>query len=140
MNGRNASTPVLLYDGTCGFCARSVQFVLAHEGARRSLRFASLESATGIELRRRHPWLATVDSLIWYEPDDDERLLVRSAAVLRVARYLGGVWRVLALLGSVVPRFVRDAAYDFVARHRREIAADACLVPTPDQRARFVDV
>src|SRR3954467_7903760 len=112
--------PLLLYDGTCGFCAESVQFVLRHEApGNRSLRFASLQSQTGARIRAAHPELEGVDSVIWYEAAGDGRdgrdiTLVRSRAVLRVLRYLGGVWRVLGAFGIVVPRVLRDTVYDFV--------------------------
>lgn len=140
------SAPVhalLLYDGSCGFCAQSVQFVLQHERPHGTLRFASLQSPTGVELCRRHPELAGVDSLIWVEPEAAgraERVLVRSAAVLTVAAYLGGAWRVLGWAGRLVPRTLRDAAYRWIARNRHQLAADACLIPTPEQRQRFVDL
>lgn len=135
---------MLLYDGSCGFCAESVQFVLDHDRRRRTLRFASLQGATGTGIRARHPELDGVDSVIWYERDDEsgrETALVRSAAVLRVLDYLGGLWRVLARLGAFVPRPISDRVYDVVARHRHKLArgAPACVIPAPDQRERFVD-
>ena len=133
---------MLLYDGTCGFCARSVQFVLRHERPGGTLRFARLEGPLGTALRSRHPALATIDSVLWYEPptvSSPERLLWRSRGALRAARYLGGIWALLASLGTLVPRPLRDAVYDWIARHRRELAADACLLPTPEQKARFID-
>jgi predicted DCC family thiol-disulfide oxidoreductase YuxK len=139
-----AQPTVLLYDGTCGFCARNIQFVLHRERGRRTLHFASLQSRVGEEVRARHPEFAAVDSVIWLEPADGarpERVLVRSAAVLSVLTYLGGFWAVLAKVGALVPRALRDAIYDFVARHRHQfIRADpSCLLPTPEQRARFLD-
>jgi len=135
---------LLLFDGTCGFCAESVQFVLQREKRRRTLRFASLQSQPGVEVRERHPELERVDSVIWLEAGVDgqpERVFVRSAAVLRVLHYLGGVWTVLAWMAVIVPAFVRDAVYDWVARHRHQLIrrGKACLLPTPDQRERFVD-
>lgn len=135
-------TALLLYDGTCGFCAQSVQFVLRHEGrSPRTLKFASLQSPTGSSVRERHPELEHVDSVIWYEPDTDT-VLVRSRAVLRVLRYLGGVWRPLGTLAAIVPRVIRDGVYDFVARHRHKLVrgGPVCVVPSPDQRGRFVDL
>ncbi|HZI40184.1 MAG TPA: DCC1-like thiol-disulfide oxidoreductase family protein [Gemmatimonadaceae bacterium] len=134
--------PILLYDGTCGFCARSVQFVLRHEPPSGVLRFARLEGAIGQSLRARYPELASIDSLIWYEPataTTPTRILLRSRGALRVARYLGGFWAALGALGMVVPRRLSDAVYAWIARHRRELAAAACIVPTPSQRARFID-
>ena len=134
---------MLLYDGTCGFCAESVQYVLRHDRARRTLRFASLQGATGARVRDRHPELDAVDSVIWFERDaaGGDVILVRSTAALRVLRYLGGAWRVIAWLAAAVPRPLRDGVYDLVARHRHKLvrAAPMCVVPGPDQRERFVD-
>ena len=140
----NVPAPILLYDGTCGLCARSVQFVLHHERRAKTLRFASLQGATGTALRRRHPELESVDSVIWYAPAESERaerVLVKSNAALVVLSYLGGGWRALAMLGRVVPRVLRDAVYDLVARHRHKLAGgDVCVLPTPEQCARFLDM
>jgi predicted DCC family thiol-disulfide oxidoreductase YuxK len=137
---------LLLYDGTCGFCAESVQFVLRHDHRRRTLRFSSLQGPTALEIRSRHPELDVVDSVIWFEPGGEsgvrpEVLLTKSSAVLRVLRYLGGVWRPLGLLAAVVPRTIRDAVYDLVARHRHRLirGAQACVIPAPEERSRFLD-
>src|SRR3954465_11264908 len=114
-------SPLLLFDGTCGFCAQSVQFVLQREHRRRTLRFASLQSRIGAEVRAQHPELEGVDSVIWVEPaggSGADRVFVRSVAVFHVLKYLGGVWRVVAWLGTIIPRPVRDAVYDFIARNR----------------------
>jgi predicted DCC family thiol-disulfide oxidoreductase YuxK len=140
----NDESPLLLYDGSCGFCAWNVQFVLDHERRRRTLRFAPLESAVGREVRARHPEIDGVDSVVWLEPatsDARERAFVRSGAVLRVSRYLGGVWRMLGAAASIVPPPVRDLAYDFVARHRHKLSRGGavCVIPTPEQRARFIE-
>lgn len=134
--------PVLLYDGTCGFCAESVQLVLRHD-RRRTLRFASLQGAFGADVRARHPALAGADSVAWLEPASPgraERVLLRSDAALRVAGYLGG-WFHLARLAAILPRPLRDAGYDLVARHRHRLSGDgpSCLLPAPDARARFLD-
>ncbi len=133
---------MLLYDGTCGFCADSVQLVLRHD-RRGTLRFASLQGGFGQAIRARHPELSRADTAVWVEPasaGSGERVLLRSDAALKVAGYLGG-WFHLTRLASVLPRRLRDAAYDLVARHRHQLSGDApsCLVPGPDVRARFLD-
>ena len=138
------SAALLLYDGTCGFCAESVQFVLRHDRRRQTLRFSSLQGPTAAEIRSRHPELDAVDSVIWFEPADGthpETLLIKSSAALRVLRYLGGAWRPLGALAAIVPRAVRDAIYDLVARHRHRLirGGPACVVPTPEERNRFLD-
>ena len=134
--------PVLLYDGGCGFCAANVQFLLRHDRAGR-LRFAALQSAFGASIRARHPELSRIDSMVWVEPStarENEQVFVRSAAALRAASYLGGIWRV-ALALALVPRPARDAAYNLMARHRHRLTGftETCLVPTPEVRARFLD-
>lgn len=136
--------PILLYDGTCGFCARSVEFVLRREGARRDLRFARLEGLIAAELMSRRPELKSKDSVIWYERSGNgqpKRVLTRYAAALRVAEYIGGFWAVVAAVGRLVPRAIGNAGYDFVARHRHRIAGrDRCVIPIAEQRARFLDL
>jgi predicted DCC family thiol-disulfide oxidoreductase YuxK len=130
---------VLLYDGTCGFCAASVQFVLRHE-RQHGLRFAALDSDLGQAIRARHPALASVDSMVWLEPTaTGEQVLTRSAAALRLARYIGGPWRALAAT-AVVPRPIRDAVYDLIARHRHRLVrgSEQCYLPPPAARARFL--
>ena len=133
--------PVLLYDGACGLCGTTVRLVLRHD-RRRTLRFAALGSAYAGRVVARHPELADADSMVWVEPPGagrPERVLVRSAAALRVASYLGGPWRLL-LVARVVPRPLRDATYDLVAQHRHRFpGGEACVVPTPEERARFLD-
>jgi predicted DCC family thiol-disulfide oxidoreductase YuxK len=132
---------VLLYDGSCGFCAASVRFVLRRD-RRSTLRFAPLDGEFGRAVRSRHKELALVDSVVWVEAetrDHPERVRVRSAAALEVARYLGGVWR-LALVARLVPGRLRDAVYDVIARHRHHLPGTTavCLVPPPEARARFL--
>lgn len=111
--------PLLLFDGDCAFCARSVQFILRRD-RRGTLRFASRSGLTARALESRHPSLVGVDSLVWVEGDGaDERVRVRSDAAFAVARYLGGTWAAMAAVGTLIPRPLRDAAYDVVARNRK---------------------
>src|SRR5689334_14181764 len=89
------TSPILLYDGTCGFCAESVQFVLERDPAG-TLRFAALDSATGRDILERHPEVRGFDSVLYVEPADGtnpERVFAHSNAALRVAAYLGDSWR-----------------------------------------------
>jgi predicted DCC family thiol-disulfide oxidoreductase YuxK len=137
-------TETLLYDGTCGFCADSVRFVLRHD-RRGTLRFAALQSSFGQRAVERHPQLRTVDSMVWIDQFDRssatavcERVSVRSDAALRVVEYLGGWWTIARII-RFVPRPMRDAAYDLVARHRHRLGREDCLVPSAEQRRRFID-
>ncbi len=139
---RDPETPVLLYDGECGFCAGSVQFVLRHEGAARrdALRFAPLQGAFGTMVRERFPDVGGVDSVVWFDPSRDGARAVRlkSAAALAALAHVGGLWRIAAAVGLLVPRIVRDLVYDAIAKRRFEFAAPACLIPTAETRSRFL--
>ena len=137
--------PILLYDGECGVCAASVQFVLRHERAStfaaHHLHFAPLQGELGTRLRKEHPTLAGVDSVIWVTGifSDSPAILVRSDAVLAVLRYLGGPWRWLAAAGRIVPRMLRDALYEVIARRRYRLAPRTCLLPSAFGPSRFLD-
>lgn len=135
-------SPVLLYDGACGVCAWSVQFVLQREPPHRRgiLHFAPLQGAFGTELRARYPELEGVDSVVWFDPADRSApVRVRSDAALRTLRHLGGVWALMGMLGRCVPRPIRDAAYNAIATRRMSLAAPRCLLPTPEERQRFLE-
>lgn len=130
--------PILLYDGECGVCAASVQFILQHE-RRHSLRFAALQSELGQRLREAAGVTCEVDSLLWIDAREQQVVALKwSEAVLAVASYLGGGWGASWVL-RVVPRGLRDAAYRLFARHRKRWASSHCPLPTQDQRARFLD-
>lgn len=131
------SDPVLLYDGTCGLCSSLVRFILRRD-RKATLRFATLDGEFAASVRGAFPELAGVDSMVWVDAGMG-RVLARSDAALRVARYLGGRWR-LAAVGAIVPRSIRDRIYDVVARHRHQVASRpaACLVPGPDVVHRFL--
>lgn len=128
--------PILLYDGACGLCARSVQFILARD-AGGSLRFATLDSTCSRSLAARHPELEHVDSVVWVDTRAD-RVWTRSAAAIRALAYLGGPWR-LVRLALLVPPVIRDLVYRLVAAHRHALSAETCLVPTAAERSRFLD-
>ena len=129
-------SPVAFFDGPCNLCNRVVTFLIDRDRAGR-LQFAPLQGPTFEGLALRHPELRGVDSFVLW---DGARVHVRSSAALRTLGVLGGAWRLLGVL-RVLPRPLRDALYDFVARHRYRWfgRADTCRVPTPDLAARFLD-
>ncbi len=129
--------PIVLFDGVCTLCDRSVQFILDHDPAG-AFRFASLQSEVGRQLLQRcglEP--GALDSVVLVEGD---RCLTRSDGALGIARHLSRPWRWLAI-GRWAPRILRDAVYDGVARNRYRWfgTREACRLPTPDLRARFLD-
>ena len=136
------NAPILLYDGTCGFCADSVQFVLDRD-QRRTMRFAALEGAFGRAIITRHPEIRAFDTVLYVAPARDgepERIYAHSSAVMQVASYLGGRWRLLQL-ARIIPSFVRDGVYRLIARHRHRLSGHRpqCVIPSAQDRARFLD-
>jgi predicted DCC family thiol-disulfide oxidoreductase YuxK len=130
--------PVVLFDGVCNLCQGSVQFLLKRDKPGR-LRFASLQS----EAARA---LLAARGVTLPEGDPDSILLVEGAqvyshsdAILRIARHLPGLWK-LGVFGLVLPKFVRDAVYRWVARNRYRWfgRTESCWLPTPSLRARFL--
>jgi predicted DCC family thiol-disulfide oxidoreductase YuxK len=137
----SVGAPVLLYDGVCGFCNKSVQMILDHD-RKGSMRFAALQSDHGQTVVGRHPELRDIDSVVYVEPTPGgERVHVRSDAALKVAAYLGGFWKIF-LAAKVLPRALRDYCYDLFARNRYKFFGkyDTCMLPPPEVRSRFLDV
>lgn len=145
----STASSIILFDGGCALCNGMVQFVIDRdpEGA---FRFAALQSEVGQALLRAHDAVESesvvaagrrstnpLRSVVLIE---EGQLYRQSTAALRIARRLNGGWPLLyALVG--VPRFLRDAAYDWVARHRYDWFGqrDQCHVPAPEVRDRLID-
>jgi predicted DCC family thiol-disulfide oxidoreductase YuxK len=127
----------LLFDGECNLCSGAVAFVLRRDRSG-AFRFASLQSPAGRALLRRHG--RSTSSLSTVVLIDGDRVLLRSDAVLEVARRLGGAWPLLYGL-LLVPRALRDRLYDVIARRRRRWFGrrETCLLPTPEVADRFID-
>jgi len=126
---------MLVYDGACGFCSRSVQFILRHE-ARHDLLFVPRDSELGRRLRRDYG-MEAVESMLWIE---DGRVFTQAGSVLKSAQYLGGWWARLAALASLLPTPLLNVLYKLIATNRRRLMRGraSCVVPTPEQRDRFV--
>ena len=118
-------------------CARSVRFVLKYE-RNKALRFAPLQSGLG-RAAAAHAGLDPTDLSSMLFVDESGRPSIKSTAVLLVARNLRLPWRLLRA-GRIVPRFVRDRVYDFVAhrRHRWFKAADVCELISADDAKRVI--
>ena len=135
--------PIVFYDGVCGLCNRLVQFLLKRD-KRGRLRFASLQSEFAERVLARHGIdpkdLDTVQVVVNYDRPD-EQVVNRSDAVLRAGQELGLPWNILARLGRIVPRPLRDVVYGFVARNRYRVFGkyETCMLPDPNQQHRFLD-
>ncbi len=128
---------VVLFDGVCNLCNSSVQFVLKRD-SKGVFKFASLQSEYGQDVLSKYG-LPTDDynSFVLVEGD---RVFTRSTAALRVARHLDGLWKVLYGF-IIIPASIRDAVYGVIARNRYRMFGkrDACMIPQPEWKSRFLD-
>lgn len=115
-DSRQREPDYVFFDGTCGLCHGTVVFLVGRR-RRERFRFAPLQGETFALRLAEETRLGLPDSVVVETADG--RLLVRSDGALRLLRRLGGGWKALATVLSLVPRGVRDAVYDLVARRRR---------------------
>lgn len=134
---RQFSHDIILYDGHCNLCNKWVQWVLKRD-RRARYRFASLQSDRGRDLVRsagRDP--DSLDSVVLWR---NNQIWIKSGAALKIASGLGGGYR-LAEVFMIIPPFVRNAVYDWVARNRYRWfgRSEECPMPKPEWRDRFLD-
>ena len=135
------NNPVILYDGVCGLCDRLVRFVLKHD-QRGFFRFAALQGHFAAKALARHGKdAAQLEAMcvIAGEKSRPEELLCKSDAAIFVVRQLNWPWKAAVLL-KIVPRGLRDRAYDWIARRRYRIFGklEQCAVPSAAERERFI--
>lgn len=127
---------MVAFDGECLMCSRGIRWLAEHDAVDQ-LRFVRLQSPRGREMEQR----AATGDLMTVLVEADGRIFSRSDAVLRLGRAMGGGFRLLAAIGSWMPRTLRDGAYDFIAarRHRWFGKGDACALPSEALRGRLLE-
>ncbi len=136
----DALARIVLYDGVCGFCNRSVRWLLARDTNAR-LRFASFQGKTAERLRASHPEIPVeLESMIYVETSEGQTRIHRdSEAIFRVLAQLARPWSLLAWC-RVLPRGLTDFAYRQVVNHRYSFGrSQECPLPSGEERARFLD-
>lgn len=126
--------PIIFYDGDCGFCNKTVQFILNHE-KNGEIHFCALQSefAKNFFLQLGVSELDLSTFYFW----DTKQLSKRSTAALKVLNYLRFPFQ-LGKIGWIVPRFIRDGIYSFIAKRRMRLAGRFCALPTKEQALRFL--
>jgi predicted DCC family thiol-disulfide oxidoreductase YuxK len=140
----DSTNPVILYDGVCGLCNRTVQFILKRDH-RDLFRFATLQSEFVKKILLRHSISTDKPEsvcLVLKLGQVDEVVEVRSDAAIRIGRELGMFWRIVANMFAIFPQPVRDWAYDLIARSRYRIFGkyDTCPLPKAEDRHKFLDM
>ena len=128
---------IILFDGVCNLCNSSVQFIIKKD-RKKQFRFASLQGKAGQELLKKFNLPAdNFNSFILAEGD---QIYTRSTAVLRMLKKLGGGWKLFYGF-IIVPKFIRNAIYNWIARNRYKWYGkrDDCMMPTPELKERFLE-
>lgn len=128
--------PILLFDGECGFCNKSVQFFLNNENAKKKMHFAPLESEIGKALRTYFEVDEKLDTVILIR---DHSAYIKSCAALRMTLYMKGLWPLLSIF-VIIPPFLRNIVYDFIAKRRKKIAGriESCTMLSNEDKKRFL--
>lgn len=126
---------IVFFDGVCGLCNKTIDFLIRTDKAKK-LRYAPLQGYTARRLLTKIQ-VENLESVVYYR---DGKYLVSSTAVLRLLLDVGGLWKILSVF-LVLPAFVRNAVYFFIARRRYKWfgKSDTCRLPAADERALFLD-
>ena len=127
------NSAIILFDGVCNLCNGVVTFIIRRD-PKGYFRFASLQSEAARKILGRDAGLETILLV------ENEVVYSRSAAALRIAKKLSGLWPLLYVF-IVVPRPIRDVVYNFIARNRYRWFGKqaACMVPTAELKRRFLE-
>ena len=129
---------LILFDGVCNLCNTSVLYVIKHDANNRFL-FAPLQSNIGQQIIAKYNLdTSKTDSILLYSAD--KGLKVKSTAALYIAKRLGLPNNLLSVF-LIVPVFIRNWVYDFIAKNRYKWYGkkDNCMIPTPELKSKFID-
>jgi predicted DCC family thiol-disulfide oxidoreductase YuxK len=128
---------IIVFDGVCVLCSRWVDFVSQRDALGR-YKFAAMQTPGGRALLIEHG----------IDPDDPLSFLLLEGgrgytdtdAIVRILRSFGPLWKFVGLLVSIVPRFLRNPLYRWIARHRYRIFGRraSCRIPSADMADRFL--
>jgi predicted DCC family thiol-disulfide oxidoreductase YuxK len=128
---------IVLFDGVCNLCSTSVQFILKRDKKNQFL-FGSLQGNYGQEVLKKYNMPQNeFNSFMLLEGD---QLYTKSSGALRMLKHLGGGWKLLYAF-IIVPKFIRDAVYNFISQNRYRWFGkkEACWLPRPEWKKKFLD-
>jgi len=127
---------IILFDGVCNLCNNSIQFIIKRDKKQRFL-FASLQSDAAQDILLQFQLKnSDFDSIIFIENGE---IYQKSTAILKISTYLSGLWK-LNYGFIIIPKFIRDAIYSFIAKNRYKWFGkkDVCMIPTKELKIRFL--
>jgi len=130
---------LILFDGVCNLCNSSVLFVIKRD-KKNVFMFAPLQGETGQQIINEYNIDTTqTDSIILYDKEK-VKIYSKSTAALKVAKHLGFPLN-LSVIFQIIPPFIRNWIYDYIAKNRYKWYGkkDACMIPTPELKAKFLN-
>ncbi|GGK28333.1 thiol-disulfide oxidoreductase [Yeosuana aromativorans] len=129
---------LILFDGVCNLCNSSVQYVIKHD-KKNVFMFAALQSEFGKQfIKDHHIDTKKTDSILLYTSEDG--ISYKSTAALKIAYYLGFPNSLMSAF-LIVPAFIRNWVYDYIAKNRYKWFGkkEQCMIPTPDLKSKFLN-
>ena len=127
---------IILFDGICNLCNGAVNFVIKRDPGN-VFKFAPLQEKQGALLLKTHAIdIQKLDSIVLIE---NGNVYTKSSAALRIARKMSNLWPLFFVL-LIIPSFIRDGVYDFIAKNRYKWFGkkEQCMIPTPGLREKFL--
>ncbi|MEN8817506.1 MAG: thiol-disulfide oxidoreductase DCC family protein [Nonlabens sp.] len=127
---------IVLFDGVCNLCNGAILFIIKRDKKDR-FRFAAIESEIGQKLLDKHGIDPNkIDSIVLVSGDT---AFAKAEAALRISKHLSGLWPLLYSL-IIVPKFLANVVYDFIARNRYKWFGkkESCMIPTPELKSKFL--
>ena len=129
---------LILFDGVCNLCNTSIQYVIKHD-KKNNFMFAALQSDIGKQIIKNYNIdTKKIDSILLYIPKKD--IYYKSTAALKIAYYLGVPNRFMSIF-FIVPTFIRNWVYDFIAKNRYKWYGkkESCMIPTIELKRKFLE-
>ena len=135
MSSHPNNHPILLFDGTCNYCNRWVNFIIRND-KKSKFRFAALQSDAGKKLLSEYKISPKEDTAILIE---NGKAYTKSSAGLIIMKRLGGIYYVLYIF-ILIPPFIRNLFYDIISRNRYKWwgKREECMIPSDDIKGRFL--
>lgn len=132
MDPKTLHNPIIFYDGNCGFCNSSVQFILNKK--KKVFYFLALQSETAKKMLESKNVVINMDTIYLLK---NEKMYDRSSAALQICRGLKGGYPLLFGF-YIIPKFLRDPFYNFIAKRRHKLRAGYCMVPLEEDKGYFL--
>ena len=134
-----SSKKIILFDGVCNLCNTMVNFVIEHD-KKDVFRFVALQSEIGQSILKKTGLIdKNIDSIVLYE--EGVAYFYKAPAALEIAKGLGGIYSLFAVILNILPDFILNFGYYFVAKNRYKWFGkkDACMLPTLELKGKFLE-